>query len=376
MPFYYRRRYLYKNPVERQKVIDKLLSLRGRLDASIPPKDVENTLLLATWNIREFDAAKTKYGKRLPESLYYIAEVISRFDLVAVQEINQLGELETVMDILGSNWDYIATDVTDRKLGGNGERMAFVYDKRKVKFKNIAGEIVLPSHLLISKVPKEEGQQKEVAGKQFRRTPFIVAFQAGWFRFDLATVHIYYGSASGKKLDERVEEIAAVANFLSKRANIGLKKDTALILLGDFNVVHPEHKTMKALLDNGFEVPETLRRKTNLDETKFYDQIAFKTKKDVIEYVNSESDDPMKRNAGVFRLYFSAFRKNQIDDYKAAMEKVPALNSDKYGGDFEKFYKDWRTFQLSDHNPLWTRLRVNESDTYLEMLKEGDAPVT
>jgi len=133
---------------------------------------------------------------------------------------------------------------------------------------------------------------------------------------------------------------------------------------------------MKALLENGFEVPETLRRKTNLDETKFYDQIAFKTKKDVIEYVNSESDDPMKRNAGVFRLFFSAYRKNQIDDYKAAMEKVPALNSDKYGGDFEKFYKDWRTFQLSDHNPLWTRLKVNESDTYLELLKEGDAPVT
>ena len=239
MPFYYRLRYLYKDPVERQKVIDKLLSLRGRLDASIPPKDVENTFLLATWNIREFDPAKTKYGKRLPESLYYIAEIISRFDLVAVQEVNKLGELETVMDILGPNWEYIATDVTDRKLGGNGERMAFVYDKRKVKFKNIAGEIVLPTNLLISKVPKEEGQQKEVAGKQFRRTPFIVAFQAGWFRFDLATVHIYYGASSGKKLDERVEEIAAVANFLSKRANIGLKKDTALIQLGDFNVVQP-----------------------------------------------------------------------------------------------------------------------------------------
>lgn len=375
MPFYYRLRYLYKDKAERQKVIDKLQSLRGRLDKHIPPKDVENTLLLATWNIREFDPNKTKYGKRLPESLYYIAEIISRFDLVAVQEVNQLGELETVMDILGPNWSYIATDVTDRSLGGNGERMAFVYDRRKVHFKNVAGEIVLPSKLLISKVPKEAGETGEVAGKQFRRTPFVVSFQAGWFRFDLTTVHIYYGAASGEKLDERVEEIVAVASFLSKRADIGLKKDTALILLGDFNIVHPEHKTMKALLDNGFEVPDALRQKTNLDETKYYDQIAFKTKKDVIEFVNSTSEDLMKRNAGVFRLFFSAFRKNQIDDYKAAMDQVPALNSSKYSGDYEKFYEDWRTYQLSDHNPLWARLNVNESDAYLNLLKEGEAPV-
>ncbi|MDA1330396.1 MAG: endonuclease [Chloroflexi bacterium] len=374
MPFYYGLRTKVRDPLERKKVIEKLQSLRASLDANIPPKDVENTLLLATWNIREFDPVKTKYGKRLPESLYYIAEIISRFDLVAVQEVNQLGEWKDVMRILGSSWDYIATDVTDRSLGGNGERMVFVYDKRKVRFKNIAGEIVLPSRLLISKVPKEAGEQGEEAGKQFRRTPFVVSFQAGWFRFDLATVHIYYGSSSGEKLDERVEEIAAVANFLSRRADIGLRKDTALILLGDFNIVHPEHKTMKALLDNGFEVPDALRQKTNLDESKYYDQIAFKTKKDVIEFVNSQSDDPMKRNAGVFRLFFSTFRKNQIDDYEVAMKKVPALTSKKYKGDLEKFYKDWRTFQLSDHNPLWARLKVNESDTYLEMLKAGDEP--
>ena len=34
---------------------------------------------------------------------------------------------------------------------------------------------------------------------QFARTPFMVAFQAGWFQFNLCAVHIYYGAASGAK---------------------------------------------------------------------------------------------------------------------------------------------------------------------------------
>ncbi len=372
MPYYSQLKYLIKDKPSRNKVIDKLISLRDQLDGNIPAKDVENTLLLATWNVRDFDKENRRgYGDRLTESLFYIAEIISRFDLVAMQEVNRLNELQTVMNILGPNWSFIATDISDPLAGGNGERMTFLYDRRKVLFRNIAGEIVLPAPLLISKVTLEESESKKIAGKQFRRTPFIVSFQAGWFRFNLCTVHIYYGAESGDALKERVEEIESVAKFLSQRANIGLRdEDTALILLGDFNVVHPEHKTMKALLDNGFVVPKALQQKTNIDETKYYDQIAFKTKEQVIEFVDSQSEDPLKRNAGVFRLFLSAFRKNQVNDYKDAMAQSSNLNSSEYQGDFEKYYEDWRTYQLSDHNPLWVRLQVNESQDYLDRLRK------
>ena len=76
----------------------------------------------------------------MPESLFYIAEVISAFDLVAVQEVNEdLAEFQTVMRLLGPHWDYIVTDQS-----GNMERLAFVYDKRKILFRHVAGEIVLP----------------------------------------------------------------------------------------------------------------------------------------------------------------------------------------------------------------------------------------
>jgi hypothetical protein len=176
-------------------------------------------------------------------------------------------------------------------------------------------------------------------------------------------VHIYYGDESGDKLAQRVEEIKAVAEYFGERADLGLKGDRALILLGDFNVVDPEHKTMKALLDNGFKVPEAIRQPTNVRGNMYYDQIAFKTKPNVLKYI--ERPD----SAGVFRLFGSAFKTGQRDDYVAAMEKASGLHSDKYNGDFTKFYKDWRTYQLSDHNPLWVRLSVNESETYLKAMQ-------
>ena len=42
---------------------------------------------MGTWNLRNFDDDRFNYGPRLTESLYYITEIISRFDVIAFQEI-------------------------------------------------------------------------------------------------------------------------------------------------------------------------------------------------------------------------------------------------------------------------------------------------
>ena len=65
---------------DRARIIAGLSSLRAGLN-KLPSKGPGN-FLLATWNIREFGG--TKYGGRINDSFYYIAECISRFDLVAV----------------------------------------------------------------------------------------------------------------------------------------------------------------------------------------------------------------------------------------------------------------------------------------------------
>ena len=113
-------------------------------------------------------------GHRTVEDLYYIAEIISRFDVLAVQEIcENLDPLDKIMKILGYDYDYIVTDVTEGR-SGNAERLGFIFDRNKVKFKGIAGELVLPENMLIMHEEKR---------RQFARTPFICSFQSAWFKF-------------------------------------------------------------------------------------------------------------------------------------------------------------------------------------------------
>jgi exonuclease III len=330
---------------EKKRIIEKLLLLRSRLKEEIPEKKASETLLLATWNIREFG------GNRKPESYYYIAEIISRFDLVAVQEVSKdLGGLKQVLEILGKSWDYIVTDSTEGSAGGN-ERMAFLYDKRKISFKNLAGEIVLP--------------EKGLVGKQlqFARTPYCVAFQAGWFMFNLTTVHIYYGKETGVEYQRRVEEIDLLSKFLYKRSR---EEKVNYILLGDFNIVDPQDDTMKALEGNKFFIPDAIKTKpSDVGGTKHYDQIAFRLKERDDMEVFSKKD----QKAGAFNFFNYLFTPAELEIYRHFFD--PDITKDKTEDKIMMYYlSKWRTFQLSDHLPLWVELKIDFSDQYLKGIAE------
>ena len=364
---------------ERPRVIRNLAALRDQLSRDVPPKDTEDNLLLATWNIRDLGKVNRRgFGERLPESHFYIAEVLSRFDFVAVQEVNELDEWEAIVGILGPSWDYVATDITDTSLGGNGERLTYAFDRRKVQFRNIAGEIVLPPNKLVSEnvEPNPEDAPAvsgEVAGtevgRQFARSPFVASFQANWFKFDICTVHIYFGDESGRKLRRRISEIREISGYFGERAQKALQRQTALILLGDFNIVDPEHETMEALLDAGFEIPEALHgQASNIYRTKHYDQIAFKTRRGLLEYIETAAEGA-RANAGVFEIFQNVLTPGQFGDYESAARATPN-GDDRSGPELEDYYLDWRTYQFSDHNPMWVRLRVNDSADYLQRLGE------
>ena len=337
-----------KDPTERKRIIDKLIDLREQLDKEIPAKTAANSLLLATWNIRKFG------DNRMTESLYYIAEIISRFDLVAVQEVmgNKKG-LEKVMALLGKDWSYIATDSTEGNSGGM-ECMAFLYNTNKVRFKNLAGEIVLPKNNLID-------------DQQFARTPFCVSFQAGWFKFNLSTVHIFYGDS--KKVNQRrLKEIDTIAKFLTNRAK---KEDFNYVLLGDFNITNVDCDYMKALEKHGFHIPDAIKEHpTDLGETNHYDQIAFNLRLNDTMQVFSEK----QQQAGAFNFTKSVFREKDIDIYRPFFDEKELAKSES---EIKKYYKNtFRTFQMSDHLPLWVELKVDFSAQYLEDLKKGLAPAS
>ena len=78
---------LSPDTVEGRRTLERLLVLRRQLDRDIPARTFQDTLLLATWNIREFDSPA--YGLRIEEAYYYIAEIIARFDLIAIQEVRR-----------------------------------------------------------------------------------------------------------------------------------------------------------------------------------------------------------------------------------------------------------------------------------------------
>ena len=421
---------------EKVRVVERLLDLRKQLHDQVPEKTATQTLLLATWNIREFGE------NRLPESSYYIAEIIDHFDIVVIQEVNskEIGGLENVLSILGDNWAYVVSDGVEGPAGGN-EAMAFVYNTNKVKFTGLAGEIVLSN-------------DKTMGDIQFARTPFMVSFRAGWFDFKLCTVHIYYGK---DKVDgiyqRRLKEIKAVSDFLLKRQE---SDDVSYILLGDFNIPDTEGVYFNALVENKyitkagnerskekFFIPEEIRKHpTDLGHVSHYDQIAFSLKLDR----NMVLYDDGKQKAGAFNFTESVFKpedweiylpyyQESYDNSAAGEQETINENLAKFEKDMKQYEKDmkqyekdvkqyekdraayekanaeykknkqgtkptspkkpkapkepekpntevsspeklftssWRTFQMSDHLPLWVELKIDFSDQYLKKQKKAE----
>ena len=129
-----------------QKISKDLLALRAGLTKHIreqrePGADTHATVRIATWNLRDF--GKAKRGPRLDEAIYYIAEIISFFDIVALQEVyRDLTEFGELLRVLGSDWDYLMTDAsTDNR--GNDERMVFLFNRNRVRWRHLAGELAL-----------------------------------------------------------------------------------------------------------------------------------------------------------------------------------------------------------------------------------------
>jgi len=344
---------------DRRRTIKGIQALRKQKQARIPKRTLEDTLLLATWNIRDFGNedkrakdGRNQPGPRLDESYYYIAEIISAFDIVAIQEVNTLSALKRVMDILGPSWQYMTTDINPGE-GGNEERMTFVYDTRKIWFKHIAGQIVTDQR------------------QQFVRTPYYAAFQSGWFQFSFCTVHILYGNY--KDTWPRIREIDEIAGFLSKRAD---RTGENIILLGDFNIISRKDPTFEPLNKHGWTVPLDFR--SNVSKNKAYDQIAFKLKKGDLKRGTS------KPNAGAFDFFQSVFVDDQWEEYyevaKATGRRMTSWDKTldwpskkKVLSRAEYYTKQWRTWQISDHMPLWLELKIDFTDDYLKKIAKKSA---
>jgi endonuclease/exonuclease/phosphatase family metal-dependent hydrolase len=266
-------------PKPSARALEDLRSTRAVLDGAIPSRQVDRNLLIATWNLRAFGDLTDKWAagpddtpKRDLHALAVTAEILSRFDVVALQEVRgNIKALRRLLRMLGPDWGLILTDVT-RGDPGNGERLAFLFDTRRVKPSGLACELVVPEEWA-SKL----GIGENALERQFARTPYAVSFICGGQTFILVTLHVIYG----KKPADRIAELRGIAEWMAdwaRRTNEDFNQN--LIALGDFNIDREGDPNYEAFTATGLRPPPELRDLPRTifhrpDSNHFYDQIAW-----------------------------------------------------------------------------------------------------
>jgi len=270
----------YDDPSAPSAVREEMASLSAALDAIVPRKrHFGRNLLVATWNLKDFGSLTEKWtaeGRDSPKrdfrALWAIAEIVTRFDIVALQEVcGNLRALRTLMKTLGPRWGFLMTDINYGAKGG-GERMVFVFDSSRAELSGLAGELVLSPEWLAEVGP-------DALKQQFARTPYAVSFQAGEATLILTTLHVLYGGAA----EERVPELKAIARLLADWAKQVDRWHHNLIGLGDFNIDRQGDPLWQAFTSTGLTVPAALNAVPRSIFAsagqpmlgKFYDQIGW-----------------------------------------------------------------------------------------------------
>ncbi len=269
----------YRPDAPPSHVARDIAALRAHLDQTVPGKQANENLLIATWNLRafasltrEWTAGPKNSPKRDLRGLLAIGEIIRRFDVIAIQEVK--GDLRALRDMLrwlGDDWAFVMTDIS---LGdaGNDERMAFLFDTTRLKMSGLACELVVPPEWL-----GEIGA--DALRRQFARTPYAVSFKAGDTTFILVTLHVSFGSPA----TERLPELKGIARWMREWANRETAWSHNLIALGDFNIDRRGDPLWQAFTSTGLTAPDELNSvprtvfadPLNPKTDKFYDQIAW-----------------------------------------------------------------------------------------------------
>jgi endonuclease/exonuclease/phosphatase family metal-dependent hydrolase len=314
------------------EILNELNNLRAQLDRDVPLKVFDRNLLIATWNIRAFGNLTKKWNSETDDSprrdfraLREITEIVSRFHVIAIQEVRaNIRSLRYMLKLLGPHWGVILTDVT-KGSSGNYERMAFLFDTRVVKPSGLACELVVPPEQL-----EKEAIKPDALSRQFARTPYAVSFQAHEHTFILVTMHAIYGDGT----KERKKELKAIAEWLAEWAKDINAWDHNLIALGDFNIDRKGDDLYEAFTATGLRAPGKLDKAPRTifdvgsDTSHFYDQIAWFTGENNLPILSMENQD-----AGYFDFMETALK----------------------GLDLSKNSLSWR---ISDHYPLWAEFSL------------------
>ena len=213
-----------ENPVFTYSLATERQALLTTKTLRVVPDKAENKLLAATWNLTNFGIQD-----RSDNDFALMAEVISWFDLVAIQEIaDDLAHLRLLMNNLPSTYKVIISDI-----GGNDERAGFLYDNAKVERLELAAEVA------VSPSDQRYIRMRGVSGsfQGFDRNPYVVAFRAGALEFTAVSVHLFFGSNAYYDEDRRALEAYALARWADQRHKALGAYSQNIFVMGDLNLL-------------------------------------------------------------------------------------------------------------------------------------------
>jgi hypothetical protein len=317
------------------QIAEGLLALKKRIaDAEIPSSQLDETINVAIWNIREFGKQS-----RSEAAIHYIAEILGQFDLVALVELrDDLTDLGRVLPILGPSWDVVYSDwMADH--GGNNERIGFLFDRRAVTFNGLAAEL---------DSPREKTGTEYLARQSFWRAPYMCSFRAGNFDFIAIATHARWGDS----IEGRQAELQMLANWIKERSGTKGVEDHDLIVMGDFNIPAIGDKLFQALTSCGLQVPDALVKLrvgsqviggSNLEKTARYDQI-----------LHLPTMKERFSNAGGTLDFFSGDA------------QIKELFRD------QNYTREQFSFQLSDHFPIWLQIKTDiDGERFNQIVQNG-----
>lgn len=281
------------------------------------PEKSNNKLLMATWNI-----ANLGLQNRWQDHYTLIAEILSWFDIITIEEVND--NLEGLRAIEAELPSYYELDFSDK--AGNNERTAFVYDGRKIKRLEMIGEVSVPPKDY--KYIKIDDITTQFNG--FDRNPYLATFSFMQFNFMLIGVHIFFGSEEKKDVDRRALETFALARYayLRRKSKHAYMKN--IIAMGDFNLpkVEKGDPIYDALTKKGLRLPNhSTKVYSNINNDKQYDQIAF------------------------FPGLKSKITAHGVFDFDS--EIFPDLWQESTSK-----FRSYLRYYMSDHRPMWMQLDV------------------
>jgi endonuclease/exonuclease/phosphatase family metal-dependent hydrolase len=312
---------LFSYNVQFGQEVNALLNYLDNAPGRKIPKPHKDNLRIASWNIANLGAQK-----REDEHLKLIAEIISWFDVIAIQEAKEnYSDLEKITAFAGADFRNIFSDD-----GGNKERLAFIYNTKKVSLLAEIAELALP--------PADYKNIRLADNKQvftgFDRSPYLINIKTAGIPICLLNVHLYFGDEKLKdSIDRRCLEAFAVARWAYLRSKSKYAYGKNVLALGDFNLpkIDPEDAVYKALISKGLQLPShTSKAFSNISNDKQYDQIAFLPgfKKRILEH-------------GIFDFDSAVF----ADLYR---EKTPVQ------------FRSYIRYYISDHRPMWLELDIKQ----------------